>query len=265
LFKQTRPPLRYNQGMQASTAARLLSLNRQFYQTFGQAFTETRRRIQPGVRRVLDIIPASGRWLDLGCGPGALAVEWARQKRQGEYLGVDFSAQLLQEARQAVRGMAVPGLQIHFLPADLSIPGWEKAAPGQPFDGVLAFAVLHHLPGAGLRRQVLRQVHELLGPEGWFIHSEWQFQYSARLMARRLPWDRIGLQNEDLEEGDTLLDWRRALPGQVEQAGLRYVHLFSRPELADLAAQSGFAVEQEFESDGEGARLGLYQVWRAVL
>ncbi|HWR65068.1 MAG TPA: hypothetical protein VN364_03015, partial [Bellilinea sp.] len=62
--------------------------------------------------------------------------------------------------------------------------------------------------------------------------------------------------------GDTLLDWRYALPGQPEQVGLRYVHLFSREELAELAAQAGFAVESEFESDGEGGRLGLYQAWR---
>ena len=160
--------------------------------------------------------------------------------------------------------MALQGLQIHFLHADLSIPGWEKEVPGQRFDGVLAFAVLHHLPGTDLRRQVLRQVHNLLGPGGCFIHSEWQFQHSEKLMARRLPWDRIGLKDEDLEEGDTLLDWRHALAGQAEQVGLRYVHLFSRPELADLAAQSGFVVEQEFDSDGAGSSLGLYQVWRSV-
>jgi SAM-dependent methyltransferase len=210
------------------------------------------------------LIPPSGRWLDLGCGPGTLAVEWVKQKRQGEYLGLDFSAQLLDEARQAVRGLSLPGLQIHFLHADLSIPGWEKEVQGRPFEGVLAFAVLHHLPGAGLHRQVLNHVHELLGPGGCFIHSEWQFQHSAKLMARRLPWDRIGLKDEDVEEGDTLLDWRHALPGQAEQVGLRYVHLFSRPELADLAAQSGFVIEQEFDSDGAAATLGLYQVWRSV-
>jgi SAM-dependent methyltransferase len=253
--------------MQAATAARLLSLNRQFYQTFGKAFAETRRRIQPGIRRALDLIPPSGRWLDLGCGPGTLALEWSRRgpvRRQGEYLGLDFSPQLLEEARQAVLGQALPGLHIHFLPADLSMPGWEIAVQGRPFDGVLAFAVLHHLPGAGLRRQVLRQVHELLVPGGWFIHSEWQFQHSLKLMARRLPWDRIGLQDEDLEEGDTLLDWRHALVGQPEREGLRYVHLFSGPELATLAAQSGFVVEREYDSDGEGARLGLYQVWRRL-
>jgi tRNA (uracil-5-)-methyltransferase TRM9 len=253
--------------MQATTAARLLSLNLQFYQTFGKAFAETRRRVQPGVRRALELIPPSGRWLDLGCGPGTLAVEWIRHaqvRRQGEYLGLDFSPQLLEEARQAVQGLSQPGLQIHFQPADLSNPGWEKAVAGQPFDGVLAFAVLHHLPGANLRRQVLRQVHELLSPGGCFIHSEWQFQHSPKLMARRLPWDRIGLKEEDLEEGDTLLDWRHALVGQAERAGLRYVHLFSRPELADLAAQSGFVIEREYDSDGEGGRLGLYQVWRRV-
>jgi tRNA (uracil-5-)-methyltransferase TRM9 len=250
--------------MQASTAARLLSLNLQFYQTFGKAFAETRRRIQPGARRALDLIPHTGRWLDLGCGPGTLAVEWSRQRRQGEYLGLDFSAQLLEEARRAVQSLSMPGLEIHFLPADLSNPGWEKAVQGRPFDGALAFAVLHHLPGAGLRRQVLCQVHELLAPGGCFIHSEWQFQNSPKLMARRLPWDRVGLKEDDLEEGDTLLDWRHALVGQAERQGLRYVHLFSRPELADLAAQSGFAIEQEFASDGEGSRLGLYQVWRRV-
>ena len=250
--------------MQAATAARLLSLNLQFYQTFGKAFAETRRRIQPGIRRALELIPPSGRWLDLGCGPGTLAVEWFRQKHQGEYLGLDFSPQLLDEARQAVQDLSVPGLLIHFQPADLSAAGWEKAESGQPFDGVLAFAVLHHLPGAGLRRQVLTRVHELLAPGGCFIHSEWQFQHSPKLMARRQPWDRIGLKDEDMEEGDTLLDWRHALVGQSERSGLRYVHLFSRPELEDLAAQSGFVVEREFDSDGEGTRLGLYQVWRRV-
>jgi SAM-dependent methyltransferase len=172
----------------------------------------------------------------------------------------------LEEARQrqAAPGLPVPGLRIRFEAADLSIPGWEKAAQGQPFDGVLAFAVLHHLPGAGLRLQVLGRVHDLLAPGGCFIHSEWQFQHSPKLMARRVPWDRLGLKEEDLEEGDTLLDWRHALVGQPEREGLRYVHLFSGPELATLAAQSGFVVEREYDSDGEGARLGLYQVWRRV-
>jgi len=66
-----------------------------------------------------------------------------------------------------------------------------------------------------------------------------------------------------VEEGDALLDWRYH-PDQAEQAnGLRYVHLFTREELARLRAAGGFTLLEEFESDGQGGRLGLYQVWRA--
>jgi len=250
--------------MDSATVSFLLSLNRQFYQTFGQSFADTRRRVQPGVRRVLERLPSEGHYIDLGCGSGALAVEWARQARRGEYLGLDFSPQLVEIARQEVEGKAPVGLSLHFRLADLSDPAWYAGLEPAAFDGVLAFAVLHHLPGQELRRQVLRGVRERLAPGGWFIHSEWQFQHSPRLLARRLPWEKVGLQAQDLEEGDTLLDWRHALPDQDGQVGLRYVHLFNRAELDSLAASTGFEILEEFESDGSGGRLGLYQFWRSV-
>ena len=251
--------------MLPATQTTLLELNRRFYQAFGPAFAATRRRIQPGVRAVLGRIPDGGRWVDLGCGSGALAVEWAQVFSAGGYLGLDFSAALLAEARQALAGVDVPpGLEIRFAQADLAGAAWAEPLAGQVFDGALAFAVLHHLPGAELRRRALHKVRGLLPAGGRFIHSNWQFQHSPKLMARRQPWALAGLSDADVEPGDTLLDWRYALPGQPEQTGLRYVHLFSREELASLAAETGFDVEETFESDGEGGRLGLYQAWRAV-
>jgi hypothetical protein len=81
-------------------------------------------------------------------------------------------------------------------------------------------------------------------------------------VARIQPWSLVGLLQEDVEEGDTLLDWRHQLTGQKEEPGLRYVHLFSRTELLKLAETCGFEIIDEFESDGAGERLGLYQVWR---
>jgi tRNA (uracil-5-)-methyltransferase TRM9 len=250
--------------MDSATVSFLLTLNRQFYQTFGESFADTRRRLQPGVRRVLERLPVEGRYIDLGCGSGALAVEWARQARQGEYLGLDFSPQLLEIARQVTEGKPVAGLSIHFLLSDLSDPAWCDRLEPAAFNGVLAFAVLHHLPGQALRHQVLQHVRERLAPGGWFIHSVWQFQHSPRLLARRVPWEKVGLQTEALEEGDTLLDWRHAQAAQEGQIGLRYVHLFNRAELASLAASAGFEIFDEFESDGAGGRLGLYQFWRSV-
>ncbi len=251
--------------MQPETAARLIEINRRFYRAFGDAFAHTRRRIQPGIHRLLqETIPTEGDWLDLGCGSGALAAEWAHQGRHGSYTGLDFSPELLTNAHQAAAESSLAGLTLRFAQADLSDPNWAAPVSGQTFDGVLAFAVFHHLPGVDLHRRVLHQVRGLLRPGGLFIHSEWQFQNSPKLWSRRLPWEQAGIRPADLDPGDYLLDWRHALPGQTEQVGTRYVHLFSREELAALAEETGFAIREEFESDGQGGRLGLYQVWQAL-
>jgi tRNA (uracil-5-)-methyltransferase TRM9 len=270
--------------MDPAVVSHLIDLNRRFYEQFGPAFAATRRRVQDGVRRALADLsddPACT-WLDLGCGAGALAALWLRSGRRSGYLGLDFSVALLAEARQAVAAQTVadgppaeqaaPGdappnqARITFRQADLSDPRWADGldALGEPFGGALAFAVFHHLPSSALRLAVLRRLRGLLPVGALFVHSEWQFQHSEKLMARRLPWSAAGLREDQLEPGDTLLDWRAALPGQAEQVGLRYVHLFSREELAALAADAGFEILDEYESDGQGGRLGLYQRWRAV-
>jgi len=242
---------------------RLIELNRRFYQEFGAAFAATRRRLQPGAQRVLASLPMAGRWLDLGCGSGEVARQLARLGTTGSYLGLDFSAELLAEARQGW-GEAGEGFVPRYEQADLSAPDWaEKLLPSR-FDVILCLAALHHLPGEDARLGLLRQARLVMEGGGVFIHSEWQFQHSPKLMARRLAWETIGLGEEDVEAWDTLLDWRYALPGQAGQSGVRYVHLFTVEELGRLAASSGFCVEETFESDGQGGRLALYQRWRAV-
>jgi len=250
--------------MNANVIRLLLNLNNQFYQTFGPDFAATRRRIQPGVWRVIKSLPVGARLLDLGCGSGALALELDRLWPTGSYLGLDSSAELLAEARAGLRAAQPGGVDIRFARADLVDSGWQNLAAAQPVDIVLAFAVLHHLPGSELRRELLKQIHNLLPAGGLFIHSVWQFQHSARLMARRQAWSLVGLRDNDLEPGDTLLDWRHTLPGRPKRTGLRYVHLFTGEELAELASQTGFVQIEAFESDGEGGRLGLYQVWRTI-
>ncbi len=249
--------------MQPETAATLLDLNRGFYQTFAQSFAATRRRVQPGVLRALAGVPAAGRWLDLGCGSGALAAVWAAGGRSGLYHGLDFSPGLLDAARAEVAEIDHPGLDLRFDLADLGAPGWNAVLDPQSYDGALAFAVLHHLPSHALRLGVLRRMAAALAPGGRFLHSEWQYQHSPRLLARQLPWQMVGLEPEQLEPGDTLLDWRAPQSGQKD-TGLRYVHLFTRDELDTLAAESGFRVLETYVSDGEGGRLGLYQVWERI-
>jgi len=66
------------------------------------------------------------------------------------------------------------------------------------------------------------------------------------------------LNDDDVDVGDYLLDWRQG--GQ----GFRYVHHFSEAELQTLANETGFSVWHSFYSDGQGGKLGLYQVWEAM-
>jgi len=235
--------------MQPEIAQQLLELNHQFYQTFAEHFSETRQRIQPGVVKSIDSIPKTAHVLDLGCGNGQLAAHLNGQGYTGLYVGLDTSANLIEIAKQ----QNLPNAK--FFQADLTGNMWQEKLPQTLFDTVVCFAVLHHIPSTRLRVEFLNKVRQHLSPNGLFIHSNWQFLQSPKLRRRIQPWEKVGLTADLVEEHDYLLDWRRG------GAGFRYVHYYTSDELSSLADQTGFKVRGEFLSDGEGGRLGLYQVW----
>lgn len=238
--------------MNSSTAARLVEINREFYSRFGDSFSATRRRIQPGVRRVLHMLNGDESILDLGCGNGEFARELAQRGHVGPYLGVDFSLPLLRDAE------AQPGaMSAKFVQVDLSqLANSEVLMESGKWAVVTAFAVLHHIPSEKLRLEILRMAHGLLAEDGMCIHSNWQFLNSEKLKARIKPWEAASIKPSDVDAGDYLLDWRSG--GE----GLRYVHHFSESELSELAKAAGFRVQDTFYSDGESGDLGLYQVWK---
>lgn len=234
--------------MHVDIAERLLQVNREFYQAFGLAFAQTRRRLQPGAARTVREIPPPAAVLDLGCGSGEVARALARRQHTGPYLGLDQCEALLQEARR----QTLP--QAEFLQADLAAPGWpDRTHP--PYEYVLAFAVLHHLPGVDRRAQLASSIRNLLSPQGLWVFSVWQFQTSERLHRRIIPWQTIGLEPRQVEPGDHLLDWKHG------GHGLRYVHAFETAELDDLARRSCFRRVHTYDADGQGGRLGHYEVW----
>jgi 2-polyprenyl-3-methyl-5-hydroxy-6-metoxy-1,4-benzoquinol methylase len=238
--------------MDASIAERLIEINREFYTRFGESFSATRRRLQPGVRRVLGMLQGEESILDLGCGNGELARALADRGHRGPYLGLDFSPPLLRDAESQPEGFST-----NFMQADLTRPREiaELFLVNSNWDVVTAFAVLHHIPSIDLRLDILRVVHRLLKTDGMFVHSNWQFLSSESLRARIQPWEAVSLAESDVDAGDYLLDWRSG------GHGLRYVHHYTEKELADYASATGFNVVDTFYSDGAGGRLGLYQVW----
>ena len=239
--------------MHADTAASLIAINRDFYTRFGESFSATRQRIQPGVRRLLERLSGEESILDLGCGNGELARVLAKRGHRGLYLGVDFSVPLLRDAASQPQHFPAKFIQedltkLSAISGQLSVMGgWSV---------VTAFSVLHHIPSTEFRLDILRTIHDLLADNGRLILSNWQFLNSEKLRARIQDWSRVGLSSGDVDSGDYLLDWRSG--GE----GLRYVHHFREDELQALADSSGFQIQDVFYSDGETGNLSLYQVWQ---
>jgi tRNA (uracil-5-)-methyltransferase TRM9 len=236
--------------MQIKIVEQLIELNQRFYQTFGNDFSQTRARVQPGVRQIMKDIPSEASILDLGCGNGSFSRALANRWHSGSYIGIDSSEVLLEAARKEN-----PHSNSQFLTGDLTSLNWS-ADLNQKFDIIVSFAVLHHIPGVELRSRMLNQVRTLLAPEGRFIFSVWNFLASERLKKRIVAWEDADIKPSEVDPGDFLMDWRRG------GFGLRYVHSFDDDELNSLAQECSFSCEQRFLSDGQGCQLGRYQVWR---
>jgi SAM-dependent methyltransferase len=192
--------------------------------------------------------------LDVGCGNGTLARALQKAGFAGHYMGLDMSGGLLELAEVMTNATSTGTYE--FQQVDLADLDWAETISNSPFDWLVSFAVLHHIPGKDLRKQIVRAFVDLTSPEGRVAVSMWQWQNSPRLRKRVQPWSKAGLDPEMLDEGDVLLDWRAG-----EVIGLRYVHTFSEDGLTQLAESVGFEVLETFYSDGRTGDLALYQVW----
>ncbi len=249
--------------MKPELARQLVALNQSFYTRFAAAFSETRSSVQPALDRIVTYISDGVKVLDVGCGNGRLARRLDRAGLHIAYLGVDFAAELIELARS--RCTSLRHVTAHFCIADITQPGWPaQIAPvladlpqlQPPFDVALALAVLHHIPGFALRRDVLRSLHALVQPGGTLVMTNWQFTQNERLRKKIVPWQVLGIDERELESGDALLDWKRG------GTGYRYCHLLTAAEVQDLAAQSGFEVIEQFCADAD---LNLYSRLRPVI
>ena len=247
--------------MEDSTADRLLQLNREFYDTFAEAFRDSRAPTEPGFERILQRVHPGSRVLDLGCGPGRLA---SLLPPGCSYTGVDYSAELLRAATEShsAESHSADGVNVgeapanvRFVQADLVGDPWPDLV-GDGYDWVILRAVLHHIPGLDRRRTVVQRATEVLGPQGMVVVANWQFLRIERLRRRLLSWDQIGLRESDVDPGDYLLDWQR------NGYGIRYVHLIDEAETHQLANHAGLQIDDLFFADGHTDDLTLYAILR---
>ncbi len=241
--------------MEPTIQKKLLEINRAFYDHFDGSFSATRGHVQPGVDKLLKQFDQDVNVLDVGCGNGTLARALKSEGFTGSYLGVDMSAGLLEKAKKLLGSASANHFDFRLF--DIADAQWISHVPQKAYDWVAVFAVLHHLPGKDLRLQIARDFRKLISPEGCVTVSVWQWQNSLRLRKRVLPWFTVGILQQQLDEGDVLLDWRAG-----KTIGLRYVHTFSEESLTHLANEAGFKVIDVFYSDGKTGDLAMYQVWK---
>jgi tRNA (uracil-5-)-methyltransferase TRM9 len=256
--------------MKPELVKRLNQINREFYSAFATSFSESRSESARELQVILPYIPDGARVLDIGCGNGRVALLLGRKRRTVMYVGVDASEEMIAGCRrQEASQISKSKRSTAFFVADIVQPGWADSllvlkagklpeeegqlGPGA-FDCVLMLAVLHHIPGQDVRAQIMRQVRELLAPQGRIVISTWQFLENVRMQKKIVPWSWVGVDDRELEPGDTLLNWKRG------GAGLRYCHWIGEDEMGALAGQAGLNVVETFRAGGREGNLSLYAI-----
>jgi tRNA (uracil-5-)-methyltransferase TRM9 len=241
--------------MNAQLQERLLAINREFYARFAQEFAGTRTVEHANLSAIMPYLRNGVKLLDIGCGSGRVAERLDREKLAVDYLGVDVTPSFVESARS--RAARLARVRAEFQLLDITRQGWtESLSARAPFDVALAAAVLHHFPGFELRCAVLGAVRSLLRPGGILVLSNWQFQNDPRLLKKVIAWDRLDIDAGELEEGDTLIDWKRG------GDGYRFCHLLTPAEVERAARQSGFAVLSQHTAERE---LNLWSILQSDL
>jgi len=195
------------------------------------------------------------RVLDVGCGHGRFAAFCATTfPFPVDYTGIDGSSALLALAQGRTAGVARARWGRCTLGGDA-----DPSLPGGPFDLVVLLGVLHHLPGAEVRRQVLRAAAARLAPGGVLAFTLWRLFSLPRLAERVVPWEQLNrslrrpLDLTQLEPGDVLLSFG-GLAGAV-----RYCHAVSDGELGEWLRELPPVID-DFLADGASGTLNRYLV-----
>ncbi|HNW96357.1 MAG TPA: class I SAM-dependent methyltransferase [Candidatus Paceibacterota bacterium] len=213
--------------MRQKRAEKLLSDVKADYNRIAGHFSKTRTYFWPDAKFLLDYIKEDDLVLDLGCGNGRAFREI--KERGAQYIGVDFSEELIKEAKD-----------IHS-EADFRVANaLQLPFADDYFDKIYCFAVLHHIPSKQLRQEFMEEAQRVLKPGGLLILTVWDLWSNSRAK-------KILFQNRlkklffasSLGWNDVFYLWKDA-NGKILVK--RYVHMFKKGELLKLAKRSDLEI-----------------------
>jgi len=168
--------------------------------------------------------------LDLGCGPGSLAVRLLDRMPGARVIAIDSDPLLLALGRAAYGGL--PGLR--FADQDLRAPGWTGAlALDRPADAAVSTTALHWLRAEALRN-MYAQLATVLRPGGLLLDGDHlkEDETVAPTLARlgEALTERVAGRSAGADAGD-------GQPGDREDWKAWWQAATSDPELAGPAAE----------------------------
>jgi len=213
--------------MKIKHASKILEGVKEDYNRIAGHFSKTRAYFWPDAKFLLDYIKEGDLVLDLGCGNGRAFREI--KEKGAEYVGVDFSEELIKEAKF-----------IH-TEADFRIANaLQLPFVDEFFDKIYCFAVLHHIPSQQLRKEFMEEAQRVLKSGGILILTVWDLWSNPRakkvLFRNRLK--KLFFASS-LGWNDIFYLWKDA-GGEI--LAKRYVHMFKQREIVRLVRKSGLEI-----------------------
>lgn len=306
-------------AMTCATVRALCQLNTEFYERNAASFSQTRAAPWEGWRRCMaacgfdDSDEALGQSMDTQIADSVLDIACGNLRFEAflanAYPHIDWSFFAVDNCEPLVAsGQEDIAKKVHFTCEDIvsnlleGLPAAEPAnipalAAATPFDLVVSFGFLHHIPSFDLRRQFLLEALSQVKPGGYLVVSFWQFLNDPAKRAKieqthvealaffagcaetrtndREALDRgVGSSSSDnpnpsclkppaffagsLEPNDYFLGWKN------EPGNYRYCHHFSNEEIDRIitALAPHATVIESFSADGKPGNLNRYVVFK---
>lgn len=193
--------------------------------------------VWPEIKTFAKLVFPNGKVLDVGCGNGRV-FEVLKEKKV-DYLGIDFSEGLVEEAKKRYP-------KAKFKVRDITKKETWRGFSNQ-FDFIFCLAVLHHLPSKKLRNEVIKKLRNSLKDNGrafvtvWNLWQPKYLKHHFSLQSIKLKWQ---LKNVKVLYIPYKLSQGRGEPKRVN----RFVYPFTLKELKKLFEENEFFPEESFSS-----------------